>query len=67
MVRFLDDVNHPAVKANIDVSHLQLSGTAPEELAHRECALAKSNESALELRDAPLVCCVGCQRQSQVC
>src|ERR1700752_2729786 len=32
MVRFLDDVNHPAVKANIDVSHLQLSGTAPEEL-----------------------------------
>jgi sugar phosphate isomerase/epimerase len=32
MVRFLDEVNHPAVKANIDVSHLQLSGTAPEEL-----------------------------------
>src|SRR3954466_9789833 len=25
MVRFLDDVNHPAVRANIDVSHLQLS------------------------------------------
>ncbi|MCC6420755.1 MAG: sugar phosphate isomerase/epimerase [Gemmataceae bacterium] len=32
MTRFLDDVGHPAVKANIDVSHLQLSGTAPEEL-----------------------------------
>src|SRR2546421_8662340 len=32
MVRFLDDVNHPAVKANIDVSHLQLSGTPAEEL-----------------------------------
>jgi D-psicose/D-tagatose/L-ribulose 3-epimerase len=32
MVRFLDDVGHPAVKANIDVSHLLLSGTAPEEL-----------------------------------
>ena len=32
MVRFLDDVNHPAVKANIDVSHLQLSDTKPEEL-----------------------------------
>jgi sugar phosphate isomerase/epimerase len=32
MVRFLDDVNHPAVRANIDVSHLQLSRTAPEEL-----------------------------------
>jgi sugar phosphate isomerase/epimerase len=32
MVRFLDEVNHPAVKANIDVSHLQLSGTPAEEL-----------------------------------
>jgi D-psicose/D-tagatose/L-ribulose 3-epimerase len=32
MVRFLDDTAHPAVKANIDVSHLQLSGTRPEEL-----------------------------------
>ncbi len=32
MVRFIDAVNHPAVRANIDVSHLQLSGTAPEEL-----------------------------------
>jgi len=32
MVRFLDEVNHPAVQANIDVSHLQLSDTRPEEL-----------------------------------
>jgi D-psicose/D-tagatose/L-ribulose 3-epimerase len=32
MVRFIDEVNHPAVKANIDVSHLQLAGTRPEEL-----------------------------------
>jgi sugar phosphate isomerase/epimerase len=32
MVRFLDDVNHPAVKANIDVSHLELSKVRPEEL-----------------------------------
>jgi len=32
MVRFIDDVDHPAVKANIDVSHLQLAGTKPEEL-----------------------------------
>src|SRR5437899_3059 len=32
MVRFLDEVSHPAVRANIDVSHLQLSHTAPEEL-----------------------------------
>jgi D-psicose/D-tagatose/L-ribulose 3-epimerase len=32
MARFLDDVNHPAVKANIDISHLALSHTRPEEL-----------------------------------
>ena len=32
MLRFLDDVNHPAVGANIDISHLQLAGTKPEEL-----------------------------------
>src|SRR2546425_336490 len=31
-VRFIDEVNHPAVKANIDVSHLQLSSTHAEEL-----------------------------------
>src|SRR5437762_4361275 len=32
MVRFLDDVNHPAVRANIDISHLHLSRTPPEAL-----------------------------------
>jgi len=32
MVRFLDDVNLPKVKANIDISHLVLSHVAPEEL-----------------------------------
>jgi sugar phosphate isomerase/epimerase len=32
MVRFLDDVAQPAVKANIDISHLCLSNVAPEEL-----------------------------------
>ena len=32
MSRFLDEVNHPAVQANIDVSHLQLSHVRPEEL-----------------------------------
>src|SRR6516165_10662574 len=32
MVEYLSDVGHPAVKANIDVSHLQLSGTPPEAL-----------------------------------
>ena len=28
MVRFLDDVDHPAVKANIDISHLALANAA---------------------------------------
>lgn len=32
MVRFLTEVNHPAVQANIDISHLHLAGTKPEEL-----------------------------------
>lgn len=32
MVRFLDEVDHPNVAANIDVSHLLLSGVQPEEL-----------------------------------
>src|SRR5262249_10670329 len=32
MLRFLDDVAHPAVKANIDISHLQLSHVKPADL-----------------------------------
>ena len=32
MVRFIDAVDHPAVRANIDVSHLQLATVAPAEL-----------------------------------
>jgi len=32
MERFLDEVDHPALRANIDISHLQLSGVNPEEL-----------------------------------
>jgi D-psicose/D-tagatose/L-ribulose 3-epimerase len=32
MVRFIDDVDHPALRANIDVSHLLLADVAPEEL-----------------------------------
>ncbi len=32
MVRFVDDVGLSSVRANIDVSHLQLSGTKPAEL-----------------------------------
>jgi sugar phosphate isomerase/epimerase len=34
MVRFLDDVEHASVKANLDISHLALAGTAPSEVAH---------------------------------
>ena len=32
MKRFLDDVDHPAVQANLDISHLALAGTKPEEI-----------------------------------
>ena len=32
MVRFLDAVAHPAVGANVDVSHCHLAGSRPEEL-----------------------------------
>ena len=32
MVRFVDECNHPRVKANIDISHLVLSDTNPAEL-----------------------------------
>jgi sugar phosphate isomerase/epimerase len=32
MVRFIDEVEHPAVRANIDISHLQLSHTPPEQV-----------------------------------
>ena len=52
MVRFIDDVNHPAVRANIDISHLQLAHVAPEELrrqggcsgnAHPHAATARAH------------------------
>lgn len=33
MVRFVDECNHPHVRANIDISHLVLSDTCPSELA----------------------------------
>lgn len=32
MVAFLDEVDHPAVRANIDISHLVLAKVAPQEL-----------------------------------
>lgn len=33
MLRFLDDVDHPAVRANLDISHLVLAGQGPEAVA----------------------------------
>jgi len=33
MVRFVDDCDHPRVRANIDISHLVLSDTSPQEVA----------------------------------
>src|SRR5581483_1400551 len=32
MARFIDECNHPAVRANIDVSHLHLARVSPAEL-----------------------------------
>ncbi len=32
MIQFLNDVGHPAVKANMDVSHLALANTPPEDV-----------------------------------
>ena len=32
MAQFIDDVDHPALRANIDVSHLCLAKVPPEEL-----------------------------------
>lgn len=33
MVRFVDECNHPRVRANIDISHLVLADTSPQEVA----------------------------------
>jgi len=32
MVQFLSDIGHPAVRANLDISHLTLSHTTPGEI-----------------------------------
>ena len=32
MIKFLDDVNHPAVQANLDISHLDLAKTDPKDI-----------------------------------
>ncbi len=33
MVQFLNDVDHPQVKANVDISHLALAGDSPAEIS----------------------------------
>ena len=40
MIQFLDDVDHPAVKANVDVSHLALAHTDPPELRRLQGRIA---------------------------
>lgn len=34
MVRFVDECDHPRVRANIDISHLVLSDTGPQQVRH---------------------------------
>jgi len=46
MVRFVKECNHPRVKANIDISHLVLSDTPPQELA-----LLKGNAIHVHISD----------------
>jgi sugar phosphate isomerase/epimerase len=45
MIRFLDDVGHPAVKANIDVSHLALAHTRPEDITKLSGRIAHAHFS----------------------
>ena len=45
MARFLTDVSHPAVKANLDVSHLALSHTKADEIANLRGRIAHSHFS----------------------
>jgi D-psicose/D-tagatose/L-ribulose 3-epimerase len=40
MARFLEDVNHPAVKANVDISHMVLANQPPAALAQLEGKVA---------------------------
>jgi D-psicose/D-tagatose/L-ribulose 3-epimerase len=45
MLRFLDDVGHPAVKANLDVSHLALVHAQPAEVAKLKGRIAHAHFS----------------------
>lgn len=40
MIRFLDDVNHPAVRANLDISHLHLSNSPASGIARLKGRIA---------------------------
>jgi sugar phosphate isomerase/epimerase len=40
MVSFLDDVHHPAVRANLDISHLALAHTPAEEIPNLQGRIA---------------------------
>jgi sugar phosphate isomerase/epimerase len=40
MIAFLNDVDHPAVKANLDISHLALAHTDPPEIARLKGRIA---------------------------
>ncbi|HEX4807362.1 MAG TPA: sugar phosphate isomerase/epimerase [Bryobacteraceae bacterium] len=45
MIRFLDDVNHPVVKANVDISHLALVHCAPKEVLDLKGRIAHAHLS----------------------
>jgi len=45
MVRFLNDVGNPAVRANLDVSHLALVGAPPSEILELEGRIAHAHFS----------------------
>jgi len=45
MVTFLDDVNHPAVRANLDISHLALAHTPAEEIPNLKGRIAHAHFS----------------------
>ena len=65
MAQFIDDVHHPALQANIDVSHLCLAKVAPEELDERESeipvdtvaqALSTNNGKTIARRLTDTIC-----------
>lgn len=45
MVTFLNDVHDPAVRANLDISHLALAHTPPEEISELQGRIAHAHFS----------------------